>query len=314
MKYFLVFLLAANLFACSFKQKQFVTTLSITDTAFTEGQADTATMVISKRLEGAGIHNASVKVNYKTNEITIQSAKPDREWVQDFLLKKGALVFYECYSIFDIYQGLEAADKLAAAKLNNGVPDSMNHPLLGEFTGFAVNGPNTPGQNIPGFIGYAAKGNIPRIKESVNLGKDVLPADALMMLQESGTTTKDKQKMYEIYFVRDNSTKLFANNHVTKAETRANGKHTDVLMQFDAYGAYLFKRMTMSNVGKTIAMTIDGAILSAPKVLSPIEGGSVALSGVFEKKEAKDMAALLASGCLPVNMVLKGIEEVKTAE
>ena len=71
-------------------------------------------------------------------------------------------------------------------------------------------------------------------------------------------------------------------------------------LNFDDEGASLFEKMTDDNVGKRIAIFLDGAIISAPTVQQKISGGEAVITGNFAIPEAKELVNRLNSGALPV--------------
>ncbi len=73
-----------------------------------------------------------------------------------------------------------------------------------------------------------------------------------------------------------------------------------VLLQFDSEGADIFADLTMENIGKPIAIYIDGIPISSPIVQEKISGGSAQITGSFTAQEAKDLARNLNAGALPV--------------
>ncbi len=71
-------------------------------------------------------------------------------------------------------------------------------------------------------------------------------------------------------------------------------------LQFDEEGSDLFERITEENVGKRIAIYLDGAPISAPVVQEPIGGGQAQITGNFSLAEAKELVQRLNAGALPV--------------
>ena len=57
-----------------------------------------------------------------------------------------------------------------------------------------------------------------------------------------------------------------------------------------------FTELTQKNVGRKLAIRVDGQILSAPVIREPILGGSGQISGHFTEQQARDIAARLSSG------------------
>ena len=77
------------------------------------------------------------------------------------------------------------------------------------------------------------------------------------------------------------------------------GGNPEVSMSMNAEGASTWARMTKDNIGKQIAIVLDGMVYSYPTVNSAIEGGSSQITGNFTLEEAEDLANVLKSGKLP---------------
>lgn len=78
----------------------------------------------------------------------------------------------------------------------------------------------------------------------------------------------------------------------------------EVSIQFNDEGAKLFEKITSENVGKVIAIYLDGSVISAPVVREAISGGQAQISGNFTPEEAKQLVGRLNSGALPVPISL----------
>jgi len=77
-----------------------------------------------------------------------------------------------------------------------------------------------------------------------------------------------------------------------------------VSLQFDAEGSLLFEKITKENIGKTVAIFLDGEPISIPRVNEAISGGKAQISGNFTPEEAKLLVGRLNSGALPVPISL----------
>ncbi len=73
----------------------------------------------------------------------------------------------------------------------------------------------------------------------------------------------------------------------------------EVSMQMNAEGAKQWKRLTADNIGKSVAIVLDGYVYSYPTVQAEIAGGRSSITGNFTLNEAKDLANILKSGKLP---------------
>jgi len=73
-----------------------------------------------------------------------------------------------------------------------------------------------------------------------------------------------------------------------------------VSLTFNSAGSDLFAKITRENINKTIAIYLDGAIISAPNVSQEINSGQAVISGSFTLDEAKELAQRLNAGALPI--------------
>lgn len=83
-----------------------------------------------------------------------------------------------------------------------------------------------------------------------------------------------------------------------------------VSLQFNDAGSALFEKITSENVGKTVAIFLDGQPISIPRVNEAITGGKAQISGNFKPAEAKILVGRLNSGALPVPINLISTQTV----
>lgn len=86
-----------------------------------------------------------------------------------------------------------------------------------------------------------------------------------------------------------------------REETDQQGQNL-VSLEFTEEGAQKFADLTAQNVGRTIAISLDGKILTAPNVKEPITGGKAVITGERSLEEAHNLALLIRSGALPVKV------------
>ncbi|MBI5418432.1 protein translocase subunit SecD [Candidatus Poribacteria bacterium] len=77
-----------------------------------------------------------------------------------------------------------------------------------------------------------------------------------------------------------------------------------VELEFNEEGAKKFAELTGSNVGKKLAIVLDGVIHSAPNIRERIPSGKAQISGSFTMEDAKDLAIVLRAGALPAPVVV----------
>lgn len=83
-----------------------------------------------------------------------------------------------------------------------------------------------------------------------------------------------------------------------------------VSLQFNKEGSELFSQITKDNIGKLVAIYLDGAPISTPVVREEITGGQAQITGDFTPKEAKTLVGRLNSGALPVPIELISTQTV----
>jgi protein-export membrane protein SecD len=86
-----------------------------------------------------------------------------------------------------------------------------------------------------------------------------------------------------------------------------------VSLRFDDEGTKLFAGLTKKNLGKTLAIFLDGQVVSAPTVQSEITNGEAVITGDFSVEEAKKLAGRLNEGALPVPLTLVGQQSVEAS-
>lgn len=83
-----------------------------------------------------------------------------------------------------------------------------------------------------------------------------------------------------------------------------------VAISFDQTGADLFEQITRDNVGGSLAIFLDGEMLSAPRINEAITGGNAIISGGFDPEEARALAENLNFGALPVPIELQSTQTI----
>lgn len=82
-----------------------------------------------------------------------------------------------------------------------------------------------------------------------------------------------------------------------------------VSLSLNSKGAEIFANLTATNIGKRLAIVLDGKVVSAPTIRSAIPGGQAMIEGNFTAEEANDLSNILESGALPAPV---SVEEERT--
>ncbi len=166
---------------------------------------------------------------------------------------------------------------------------------------FALLNPDYAGGAI---VGAAAQADMAKIDEYLALPsvRRLLPNDVTFKWGIKGDTYADGRYMlYAIKNERLDGRAPLDGGVVTDArEMYAEmGANAEVSMTMNAEGVQEWARLTGDNIGKCVAIVLDGYVYSAPVVRSKIEGGNSSISGDFTIQEAKDLANVLKSGKVP---------------
>ena len=153
-------------------------------------------------------------------------------------------------------------------------------------------------------VGYAHAKDTSTVNKYLSMKQvqEVLPPN--LGLRWSVKSINEKEQIYELiaikYTNRDRRAPL-EGNVITDArdDFGQNSAFAQVSMNMNAEGAKTWARMTKDNVGKSIAIALDGYIYSYPTVNGEISGGSSQITGHFTTEEAKDLANVLKSGKMP---------------
>lgn len=99
---------------------------------------------------------------------------------------------------------------------------------------------------------------------------------------------------------------LLTGRYLKKAEIGFDSVSNEplVLLQFDDEGAKIFEDLTQKNLGKPLAIFLDGQLLQAPTVQGVIAGGRAQITGKFTIEEAKTIVRNLNAGALPIPITL----------
>ena len=95
---------------------------------------------------------------------------------------------------------------------------------------------------------------------------------------------------------------LLTGGELTRAEVQADPNspgNWQVAIEFTATGTRIFGEVTEQNVGRHLAIILDGTLYSAPRINERIPGGRAVITGQFTVNEARDLAIVLRAGALP---------------
>jgi len=195
---------------------------------------------------------------------------------------------------------LKNADKETVAQKSNAQMEAAKkqHPLLAML--------QPTGQNSLALVGYASVRDTAAIDKLIygQTAKQVLPSDIKLLWSatpEDGIKAKNIFGLYAIKVTSNNGQAPLQGDVVVDAKDEFNHVtgQPEVNMTMNTEGARRWAALTKANVGKAIAIVLDDAVYSAPRVNGEIDGGSSAISGNFTVEMTKDLANTLKSGRMP---------------
>ena len=164
-------------------------------------------------------------------------------------------------------------------------------------------------QTIPGdalsLVGYANVRDTAEINKLIygQLAKQILPSDLKLLWgakPEDGLNKKNVYGLYALKITTSDGRAPLEGDVVTDAKDHFNQHgRPQVSMTMNSEGAREWAALTKANVGKAIAIVLDGVVYSAPRVTGEIAGGQSSISGNFTIEDTKDLANTLKSGRMP---------------
>ena len=127
----------------------------------------------------------------------------------------------------------------------------------------------------------------------------LLPQDSELLLAAKPDIGKNGEKLYSVFLVKKGPELTGGVITEAKATFGAQGVQPEVLMSMNSEGTSKWARITGANIGKRIAIVLDGAVYSAPVVQSKIPSGNSVINGIGSLEEAKDLEIVLKAGALP---------------
>ena len=164
-------------------------------------------------------------------------------------------------------------------------------------------------QTIPGdalsLVGYANVRDTAAVNKIIygSLAKQILPSDLKLLWSakpEDGLNKKNVYGLYALKITTSDGRAPLEGDVVTDAKDDFNQHgRPQVSMTMNSEGAREWAALTKANVGKAIAIVLDGVVYSAPRVDGEISGGQSSISGNFTIEDTKDLANTLKSGRMP---------------
>ena len=200
------------------------------------------------------------------------------------------------FKIADNTKEETAADKAANTRTEEAM--KKQHPLLAIL--------QTTGQGALSTVGYANVRDTAAVNAIINsaAAKRILPANLKLLWSAKpadGLTVKNVYELHAIKVTSTNGRAPLEGDVITDAKDQFDhlSGAPEVSMSMNTDGARRWAALTKANVGKAIAIVLDGSVYSAPRVNGEIAGGQSSITGNFTIEDTKDLANTLKSGRMP---------------
>ena len=278
--------------------------------------------VLRNRIDRFGVASPSIQKIGNTGRILVElPGVKEPERARKLLQGTASLEFWTTYENSEIFPYLAEANsalaelasveeapaaevkdaveaELAAQNASVSEADRKANPL------FSVLSPVGP-QGRGACIGLANAVDTAKVNALLKATKDIFPAEFRPMWSVKPSEYAQADNIYELVAIkassRDGKAPLDGSS-VTDARVaydNQRGGSPSVSMTMNAEGANIWARLTKENIGKQIAIVLDGTVYSYPVVNGEITGGNSQITGNFDIEEATDLTNVLKSGKLP---------------
>ena len=191
------------------------------------------------------------------------------------------------------------------AKKNDKVVDAKaKAEALKQNPLFAVFQPVPQGLAIVGYANARDTADVNKVIYS-DVARQVLPTECKLRwgakAEDFGESTHgDIFALYALKITEPNGRAPLEGDVITNAKDEFDQMgHPSVSMQMNSDGARRWSQITKQNIGRGVAIVLDDAVYSAPRILTQIDGGNSSITGNFTIEDTKDLANTLNSGKMP---------------
>ena len=289
--------------------------------------------VLRNRIDRFGVTQPSIQKIGNTGRILVElPGVKEPERVRKLLQGTASLEFWTTFEYSEIYPYLVEANNLLASLLAEDEPEAAEEESatstaedlvaqeLAQQEGsdaemdaykkanplFAVLSPSQMRDNA--CIGFANAIDTATVNRYLAMPQvaDVFPPEFRGMWSVKPTDLIQGDNIYELVAIKASSRdgkapldgSVVTDARVEYDSRRGNGA-PGVSMTMNAEGANTWARLTKDNIGRQVAIVLDGTVYSYPTVQTEISGGQSSITGNFSVEEATDLTNVLKSGKLP---------------
>ncbi len=285
--------------------------------------------IMSKRINQFGVAQPNIQKDLSSNRIYIElPGVQDEATVVKKLKSTANLQFYETFNKEEIQSNLTQANGLSRQE---EIVFDMEADTLTDTTGVASTIDTSKlkekeiapiktndkalldlvtggGGATIGLVSIDNKAKVDKILGRKDI-KRLFPEDLKFMWSANPETNgAGKELTYQLFAIRipENGKAMVGGSHVSSANVGVDQTYGTITVNVSmtTEGSERWAEMTNDNKGRSVAITMDDVVYSAPVVRSAINGGNTEISGNFSREEAESLSGLLNGGSLPAPCVI----------
>ena len=284
--------------------------------------------VLRSRIDRFGVTQPSIQKIGNTGRILVElPGVKEPERVRKLLQGTASLEFWPTFTYDEMASYLDEANARLAEILSVDEPAEQAAPVASdavaqemqaqnaEDAGLAAARKANPlyailspsGMRGNACIGFAAAADTAQVNKYLRMSEieAIFPAEFRPMWSVQPSEYMQSDNIYELVAIKSTSRDgkapldggVVTDAHVDYDQRR--GGYPGVSMTMNAEGANVWARLTKENIGRQVAIVLDGTVYSYPTVQNEITGGSSSITGHFSIEEATDLTNVLKSGKLP---------------
>lgn len=292
-----------------------------------DGAVDRVYKIIQARIDKFGVANPNIQRLPGSNRIQVELPgveNPDR--ARKLLSGAAKLEFVECYELNEYGAGLNAlgaildreakAPKVAAAPAAPSAKDTTSNALASQLAAPAkdsagkAKADTSAGSALTKLFIQTGNGIGVYVKDTARVNalfrradvRGFFPANLKFAWAAKGIPATNGDEILSLEALKQaegQKAPLEGDVITDAAQDFDQTGRAEVTMSMNGTGARIWKNLTGANIGRRIAIVLDGYIYSAPVINGEIPGGRSSISGSFTVEEAKDLANVLKAGKLP---------------
>ena len=292
-----------------------------------DGAVDRVYKIIQARIDKFGVANPNIQRLPGSNRIQVELPGVENpERARKLLSGAAKLEFVECYELNEYGAGLNAlgaildreakAPKVAAAPAASPAKDTTSNALASQLAAPAkdsagkAKADTSAGSALTKLFIQTGNGIGVYVKDTARVNalfrrtdvRGFFPANLKFAWAAKGIPATNGDEILSLEALKQaegQKAPLEGDVITDAAQDFDQTGRAEVTMSMNGTGARIWKNLTGANIGRRIAIVLDGYIYSAPVINGEIPGGRSSISGSFTVEEAKDLANVLKAGKLP---------------